>query len=129
MFLRYGYLLTYSMEQSPSWEANRNSASQEIPRILWNPKVHLHIYKCSTPVPILSQINPVHAFASHYLKIHLNIILRATPRSSKWCLSLYLLILTPYVLHVPPISFFSIWSPELQYIKIININQKLLSTI
>jgi len=27
------------MEQSPSWEANRFSASQEIPRILWNPKV------------------------------------------------------------------------------------------
>ena len=34
------YLPTYSMQQSPSWEANRFSASQEIPRILWNPKVH-----------------------------------------------------------------------------------------
>ena len=31
------YLLTYLMEQSP-WEANRFSASQEIPHILWNPK-------------------------------------------------------------------------------------------
>ena len=30
------YLLTYAMEQSPSWEANWFSASQEIPRILWN---------------------------------------------------------------------------------------------
>ena len=28
------------MEQSSSWEANRFSASQEIPHILWNPKVH-----------------------------------------------------------------------------------------
>jgi hypothetical protein len=28
------------MEQSPSWEANRLSASQEISRVLWNPKVH-----------------------------------------------------------------------------------------
>ena len=32
------YVLTYSTEQSPSWEANRFSASQEMPRILWNPK-------------------------------------------------------------------------------------------
>jgi hypothetical protein len=28
-------LLTYSMEQSPSWEANWSAASQEISRILW----------------------------------------------------------------------------------------------
>jgi len=34
------YLLAYSMEHSLSWEANRFSASQEIPCILWNPKVH-----------------------------------------------------------------------------------------
>ena len=33
-------MYTYSIEQSPSWEANRSSATQEIARILWNPKVH-----------------------------------------------------------------------------------------
>ena len=42
------------MEQSPSWEANWFQASQEIPRILWNPKFHYRILKCPPPVPILN---------------------------------------------------------------------------
>jgi hypothetical protein len=42
-------------------EANWFSDSQEIARILWNPKVHYHVYKGPSPVPILSPINPLHA--------------------------------------------------------------------
>ena len=68
------------MEQNPSWEANWFSSSQEIPCSFWG-KVHYHVYKCLPPVPILSQINPVHAQPSHYLKIHLNIILPFMPGS------------------------------------------------
>jgi hypothetical protein len=79
---------TYSMEKSLSWQVSWFSASQEIPRVLWNPKVHYCIHKCLPPVPVLSQTNPVHAHKSHFLKILLNIILPSLPESSKWPLSL-----------------------------------------
>jgi len=82
------YLLTYSTEQSPSWEANRFSASQEIPRILRNSKVHYRIHKCPPHVSILSQLDPVHTPTFHFLKIRLNIILPSTPGSPKWSVSL-----------------------------------------
>ena len=72
------------MEQSHFWETNGFSASQQIPRILWNPKVHYRIHKCLPPVPILSQIDPVQAPASHFLKTHFNITLPSMPGSFKW---------------------------------------------
>ena len=63
------------MKHSLSLEANISSASQEILNNLLNPKVCYRILKRHTPVPILSQISPVHAFISNFLKIHFNIIL------------------------------------------------------
>ena len=54
------HLLTHSMVQSPSWEANWFAASQEIPCISRNPKVHYRTHKRPPPVSILGQPNPVH---------------------------------------------------------------------
>ena len=71
------------MEQSPSWETNISSASQEIPRILRNRKVHCHIHNSPSPVPILSQINTVYAPSSNLSTIRFNIILPTTPGSSR----------------------------------------------
>jgi hypothetical protein len=73
------------MEQSPSWETDKTSASQEISGISWNPKVHYYFHKSLPPVLILSHINPVHAFSSHFLNIHFN---PSTPKHSWWSLAI-----------------------------------------
>ena len=75
------------MVQSPSWEANWFVASQEIPRISRNPKVHYRTHKRPPPVPILGQPNPVNILTSHLLEIHPNIIHPSTPRPPQWSLS------------------------------------------
>ena len=82
----FTYLLTYSMVQSISWEANWFAASQEIPRISRNPKVHYRTHKGPPPVSILGQPNPVHIPTSHLLETHPNIH-PSTPMSPQWSLS------------------------------------------
>ena len=95
---------THCMQPSLSWEANRFSASQEIPRILCNPKVHYHIHKCPPPVPIRSQLDPVHVTLSHILTINVYIILPFAPDSSKCSLSLRITHQNTYI-HLVSHSF------------------------
>jgi len=108
------YLLTHSMVQSPSWEANRFAASQEFPRISRNPKVHYRTHKRPPSVSILGQPNPVHIPTSHLLEICPNIIHPSTPRSPQWSLSPSP---HPYTPHAQPISFFSILSPAQYWVR------------
>ena len=120
-------LLTYSMVQNPSWTANWFAASQEIPRISRNPKVHYRTHKRPPPVPILGQPNPVHIPTSHLLEIHPNIIHPSAPRPPQWSLSLRLPTKTlyapsphPYAPHAQPIWFFSILSPAQYWVRSTN---------
>ena len=112
------------MEQRPSWDADRSLASQEIPRILWNPKVHYHIYKSSLPVPMLSKFDAVLAahstplrsiliLSSHHASLFQVVFFRQVS-ALKPCMHFYSF---PYVLHAPPISVFFIWSPEWYFVR------------
>ena len=44
------------MEDSPPWDTNLFSASQEIPHIVRHSKAHYRVYKSPPPVHILNQI-------------------------------------------------------------------------
>ena len=108
------------MEHNPSWEAKSFSFGQEVPRILWNPKVHYRIHKRPPPVPILSQRDPVHTpHPTHcrsilILSSHLYLGLPSGLFPSCFLTKiLYMPLHAPIGANAPPISFFSILSPEL----------------
>jgi len=110
----FSYLVStvfISMEQSSSWENNRPSASQEIPRILWNRNVHNRIQKILPLVRVLNDINLARAISFHLLKIYFSIILHLPLGLPSRIFSsvfpskiLYACLFSPYVSHIPPTS-------------------------
>jgi hypothetical protein len=92
---------------SPSWEADSASDSQEICHILRNLKVHYHVNNSHLLVCMPTQINRVHARPSCFFKAHFNIILWSKSMSYKLsppsCLptkTLYVFVL-PHTCHMP----------------------------
>lgn len=86
------------MEKRSFSEANISAASQELFRVSWNPKILYRINKRPTTVPVLNEINGIHA-SPYFLTIRFNIMLPPATRSFKWCFStwkfcLYFLFLT-----------------------------------
>jgi hypothetical protein len=66
------------MELNHFWEAANCAATQELPNILWNPKICYRVHKSLNP----KRGNPVHTTPSYLSKIHFNIVHPATSWSS-----------------------------------------------
>jgi hypothetical protein len=109
-WLAYGHctrknsLIHLLTELSPSWEAANCAATEELPSILWNPKVHHRVHKSPPLVPILNQMDPVHTFPSYLSKIYFNIV------------HTYVLIflVVSFLLAFPSISYMHSSSPPLR---------------
>jgi hypothetical protein len=59
------------------------SASQQIPRLLWNSKAHRRVHNKLPLLSVFSHINPVNALPSYLFSIQLNTNLPPTPASFK----------------------------------------------
>jgi hypothetical protein len=76
------------MKLRASWEAANCAATQELPSVLWNPKVHYRPHKSPPLVPFLSQIDPIPTIPSYLSKINFNIVHPPTSWSFQWSLDI-----------------------------------------
>jgi hypothetical protein len=104
LYHSYVCLLVSSKSINSAFKSARlslsKSASQEIPRILWKPKVHYRVHKSPPLVPILGLINPMHTLQ---LSLRSILILPSSLQAfqPKSCTHFSF---TPCVLHALPIS-------------------------
>jgi hypothetical protein len=78
--------LTHSLtELSPSCELSNCAATQELPSILWNPKVHYRPHNWSQ-----SWARSIQPIPSYISKIHINIVHPPKSWYSEWSLSFWL---------------------------------------
>ena len=85
-----GYLLTYLLIQRSRVLLEKLTGSQPVKKFpaFYGTRWIITSSQYPTAVPILSQIVQVHAPESHFLKIHLNIVVPYMFGSYKWSLSL-----------------------------------------
>jgi hypothetical protein len=74
--------VTNKLHGAESFLRRCHSASQDVPRPIWNPKFY-HRDHSPQLVPVLSQMHPVHTLPPCFLKIHSNFSFPSTPMSSK----------------------------------------------
>ena len=84
-FLRSGPVLSYSRNSTHLIEPESSLPHSQVPAMF---PLQTHIDPVHASTSNLLKIHPIHASPSHFLNIHFNIILRYTPWSSKWPLSL-----------------------------------------
>jgi hypothetical protein len=98
------------------------AASQEIP-LIYGTRKFINVLTSARHLSLfLSPVHPVPTTPSHFLKIHLNIIIPSTSGSPQWSLfpsgfptkTLCTPLLSPYVPHAQPISSFpNFWNHQI----------------
>jgi hypothetical protein len=90
----------------------RRLASQEIPWILWGPKVHCRVHK--SPLPEINPVHTPHPFSLRFVLIlsSLHNVGVSSGLFPSGCPTkiLYAFLIPPVALHASPIASFSIWS-------------------